>query len=133
MEKVIKFLRIEDTLHYGFVEYHFYLLPKGMLVNSLKIKGGGKIEIKLKEKTIIIDGKSQDFGHVDVSFMKKYFADNKHLDDDLWMMIETQKRIDRCTDEFDVKDFTILYYPYDEMYMCSPHTDENRIILQKNS
>lgn len=130
MAKVIKFLRINDELHYGFVEYHFYLLPKGMLTNNPSIKGGGKITINLKERTIIIDDKSQDFRQVNPEFIKKYFADGKHLEDNLWMMVESQKRIDNYKDEIDIKDFTIIFYPYNEMKMCSPHTDENKVVLQ---
>lgn len=101
-----------------------------MLTNNPSIKGGGKVTINLKEKTIIIDDKSQDFRQVNPEFIKKYFADGKHLKDNLWMMVESQKRVDNYKDEIDVKDFTIIFYPYDEMRMCSPHTDENKVVLQ---
>lgn len=73
--KKLKFLRVNDEIKMGWVEFHSDLISKRLI--KPEIKGGGIVLVDQSNKTITFTGHSVDFGYINSEWLKEYLKINK--------------------------------------------------------
>lgn len=112
--KLPKYILIEKKpgeleLIFGFVEFHFELLPKDC--PDKNCKGGGFWRFNPKEKQIILYGRSTDYGSPDKKLLNKVindFYDFSDLEMLCWIAYRTKETDDIDNEFWNFNDYKII-------------------------